>query len=216
METRRLAMFDFDDTMVKGDSITDFVRYMWEKKLISPPRLGVIMLCTLLWLLRLMPVEKVKNQSLAPLKKLDEGEAAELCKAFVAQRLVPRLFPPALKKMQEHHASGDLVLLVSASPACYLSHIQDFLPVDAVLATPTDQDYRVIVNVRGEEKVRQVKKWLDDQAIIPDWGNSWAYGDSRSDLPVMLLTGNPCLVNASPSVLKAAPHLPRLCWENQE
>ncbi len=31
METRRIAIFDFDKTMVSGDSITDFVRFLWDQ-----------------------------------------------------------------------------------------------------------------------------------------------------------------------------------------
>ena len=212
MESRRLAIFDFDKTMIEGDSIADFIRFMWEKGLISLPRLLLILASTLLWALRFIPVEKAKSRALAPLRKLDEASAAALCSEYVERQLVPRVFPPALKKMKEHHLSGDLVLLVSASPACYLVHIGHYLPVDAVLATTTDDNYRVVINMRGEEKARQVKRWLDARGIAADWAESYAYGDSRSDLPVMMLTGNPFWVNASPAALKAAPRLPQLIW----
>ena len=58
METRRIAIFDFDKTMVSGDSITDFVRFLWDRKLISLPQLVRILLVSLLWILHLQPVEK--------------------------------------------------------------------------------------------------------------------------------------------------------------
>lgn len=215
MEKRRLAIFDFDNTMIKGDSISGFVRFMWKKRLISLPRLGLILLSTLLWMLRLLPVEKAKNQALAPLRKLKQEDSMALCHEFAAQCLAPRLFPPALQKMREHHLAGDMVLLVSASPALYLSHIREFLPVDAVLATPTDEACRVIVNIRGEEKPRQVKRWFEAEGIAPDWEASWAYGDSLSDLPVMMLTGNPYWVNPGPKAVKAAPHLPCYNWSGE-
>ncbi len=212
MDIRRLAIFDFDKTMVSGDSICGFVRFLWEKKLLSLPRLIGIGLASLLWMLRLIPVEKAKNQALAPLRKLDQTSADALCREFAEQHLAPRIFPPALKKMREHHLAGDAVLLVSASPACYLAHIRAFLPVDAVLATATDSAFRVTVNVSGEEKPRQVKLWLKNQPFSPDWAHSSAYGDSKSDLPVLRLTGNPCWVNPGAAALKAAPHLPQLRW----
>ena len=213
MDSRRLAIFDFDKTMVRGDSISDFVRFMWEKKLITFPRLLAILGSTLLWLLRLFPVEKTKSQALSPLRALDDQQIASLGQEFVEKQLVPRIFPAALKKMQEHHLNGNIVLLVSASPACYLSHIKEFLPLDAVLATTTDKQHRVLTNVRGDEKPRQVKQWLEEQHITPDWPASCAYGDSKSDLPVLTLTGNPFWVNPSKAALKAAPHLPQLLWE---
>ncbi len=116
METRRIAIFDFDKTMVSGDSITDFVRFLWDQKLISLPQLVKILLVSLLWILHLQPVEKAKEQALSPLKKLDTQGASALCREFVEQNLVPRIFPPALAKMRTHHLAGDVVLLVSASP----------------------------------------------------------------------------------------------------
>ncbi len=168
MESKRLAVFDFDKTMASGDSITEFVHFLWEKRVLSLPRLAVMLLISLLWLLRLVPVEKAKNQALAALRKVDQSRAQALCREFVETRLVPRIFPPALKKLQEHHLAGDVVLLVSASPACYLNHIKHCLPLEAVLATTTDDAYRVITNVRGEEKPRQVRQWLDANGITAD------------------------------------------------
>lgn len=212
METRRLAIFDFDRTMAEGDSISEFVCFLWKKKLVSLPRMAAIGLSTLLWAMRLLPVEKAKEQALASLRKLDDQRAESLAREFVETRLVPRVFPPALNKMRDHQLAGDAVLLVSASPACYLAQISRFLPVDAVLATRTDSDYHVTANVRGEEKIRQVKQWLADQPFSVDWAGSSAYGDSKSDLPVLMLTGNPFWVNPSPAALRAAPHLPQLRW----
>lgn len=213
MDSRRLAIFDFDKTMIAGDSIMDFVSFLRQKGLISFPRTLAIIGSTLLWMLRLLPVEKAKSQALAPLRRLNEKDAASLCREFVENRLAPRLFPAAKKAMQRHHLNSDIILLVSASPACYLSHIRHYLPVDAVLATTTDSQYRVLTNVRGEEKPRQVKQWLEAQGIRPNWEDSCAYGDSKSDLPVLTLTGNPFWVNPDRAALKAAPRLPRLRWE---
>ncbi len=84
-------------------------------KLISLPQLVKILLVSLLWILHLQPVEKAKEQALSPLKKLDTQGASALCREFVEQNLVPRIFPPALAKMRTHHLAGDVVLLVSAS-----------------------------------------------------------------------------------------------------
>ncbi len=77
-----------------------------------------------------------------------------------------------------------------------------------MLATTTDERYQVITNVRGQEKANQVKLWLDSQGITPNWEESTSYGDSRSDLPVMQLVGQPFWVNPSAAALKAAPTSP--------
>ena len=43
------------------------------------------------------------------------------------------------------------------------------------------------------EKRRSILQALEGQQI--DWENSYAYGDSFSDLPVLELVGNPVAVN---------------------
>src|SRR5699024_10035389 len=49
-----------------------------------------------------------------------------------------------------------------------------------------------IYHVQGERKTKRIHKILQDQSI--DWENSYAYGDSYSDLPVLELVGNPVAV----------------------
>ena len=56
---RVLALFDFDGTMISGDSIARLVRRMSLDGLMSPLTLIRVLLSTLLWKLGLMRVTKV-------------------------------------------------------------------------------------------------------------------------------------------------------------
>ena len=97
--------------------------------------------------------------------------------------------------MEAHREKGDLVLLLSASPDSYMKERAKLLPVDLVLASPTDEKGRVSRTIRFHEKVKRMREWEAEQPFEVDWPNSWAYGDSATDLPVMRLTGHPTMVN---------------------
>jgi len=213
MEKKRLAMFDFDGTMIAGDSIADFVRFSFFRGKLSFARVLHVSLLTLLWKCGFAKVERVKSMALRHLGGMGEGGAEALCRAFVADRLVPRVYPQALARMREHAAAGDTVMLVSASPLVYLRFLKEFLPADAILGTVTDGAYRVLVNVVREEKPRQIRAWLSENGLEADWAASFAYGDSANDLPMLRLAGNPRLVNPKGKALRLGAGIPAENWK---
>ena len=195
MQAKAVALFDFDGTLCPGDSIAGFVRFCRERKHLRIPRLLRILLETLLWKAGLATVEKVKTLALSPLAAMDPEAAEALCADFARERLIPALYPEAVAQMRRHMQEGRVVLVVSASPHCYLRHLQGALSAEAIIGTPSDAGFRIIRNVAGEEKCRQIRAWLDAGAIRADWVNSFAYGDSVNDMPMLRLAGHPVLVN---------------------
>lgn len=209
---RRLALFDFDDTLIRGDSINALVRRMYQEELMSVWQMLRLLYHTLLWRLGRKPVEPVKSMALSPLRRLDEAAATDFLQRFVQQDLVPQLYPEGVDMMMQHHQAGDVVLLVSASPLCYLQHIKEFLPVDAVLATPHAPGYQITHNLIREAKPKAIKAWLGEAGITIDWQQSFAYSDSANDLPLLRMVGNPHWINPKAKALRLAKDIPVLHW----
>ena len=211
--TKPLAIFDFDGTMISGDSIIRYTAYAmrrgyepWRNII---PRLwqGLKAVCGL------MSATEGKSRALSFLARMNREEQNEFNRAFCRDILMPRIFPKALERMEAHQREGLRILLVSASPDAYISHLKDFLPVDAIIASPTDERGRVSSSTRGEEKVRRVREWAAGQDTQIDWAGSFSYGNSANDLPVMRLTGHPVCVNPSRRMKKLAPDLPAEKWK---
>ncbi|MFJ5769666.1 HAD family hydrolase [Psychrobacillus sp. NPDC093180] len=59
-----------------------------------------------------------------------------------------------------------------------------------------------IDHVNGTRKTEHILQALEGQPI--DWENSYAYGDSFSDLPVLELVGNPIAVKPEEKLLNVA------------
>lgn len=211
--SKPLAIFDFDGTMISGDSIIRYTAYAmrrgyepWRNII---PRLwqGLKAVCGL------MSATEGKSRALSFLARMSREEQSEFNRAFCRDILMPRVFPKALECMEAHRREGLYILLVSASPDAYISHLKDFLPVDAIIASPTDERGRVSSSTRGEEKARRVREWAAAQDTQIDWAGSFSYGNSANDLPVMRLTGHPVCVNPSRRMKKLAPDLPAEQWK---
>ena len=211
--SKPLAIFDFDGTMISGDSIIRYTAYAmrrgyepWRNII---PRLwqGLKAVCGL------MSATEGKSRALSFLARMSREEQNEFNRAFCRDILMPRIFPKAMERMEAHRREGLRILLVSASPDAYISHLKDFLPVDAIIASPTDERGRVFSSTRGEEKARRVREWAAVQDTQIDWAGSFSYGNSANDLPVMRLTGHPVCVNPSRRMKKLALDLPAEKWK---
>jgi phosphoserine phosphatase len=75
-----------------------------------------------------------------------------------------------------------------------------------------DAQGRVTNNCKGEEKVRRLRLWLEENEVEADTASSCAYGDSKSDLPMLRLAGHPVQVNPKKALRKAAPGMERTHW----
>ena len=209
---RALAVFDFDGTMISGDSIVPFVWQAVKEGHLSPLKLPGIGLHTWRALKGRITADEGKTRSLQFLGAMDATKRMDFCRRFCSEKLMPRVFPQALGRLKQHLQAGDAVVLLSASPSIYLKHMGPLLQVNAVLASPTDETGVVTRNTRGEEKVRRLKAWAQAQPFEVDWAASHAYGDSAHDLMVMRLCGHPILVNPKPAMREQAPDLPEETW----
>lgn len=112
-----------------------------------------------------------------------------------------------------HQSRGDAVIIVSASPDCYMKYLTDYLPLDAVLATKTTKDGKVLRNIKGSEKPVIINEWLKNTNTEPDWDNSFAYGDSRHDMSMLDIVKTPVMVNAKPALINKKPDWRIEKWE---
>ena len=207
---KRLAVFDFDGTLIKGDSIVRYILYAVAKGHLSPFNIPFQLINVYKTLTKRITNEEGKSNALAFLGRMSKTEQEAFNADFCMMKLIPHIYKMGIERMKKHRRQGDLVLLLSASPESYMQHLLGLLPVDGVLASPTDTQGRVSVTTRHHEKVRRLQCFT--QGLEIDWPNSWAYGDSAADLPVMRLTGHPVLVNPKPAMLKEGKGLPVEMW----
>ncbi len=110
---------------------------------------------------------------------------------FAEQRLRRRVRPEVAERLEWHRGHGHRVVLVSASPDCYVGPFANHMGAEAALATRLAVSGGLLTgrfagkNCRGAEKYARLSAWLRAEGLT---GNDhspaivWAYGNSRGDL----------------------------------
>ena len=211
-EPPAFAFFDFDGTMIPGDSIAAFVRYARKRGIMPRREFFRALLAAARYVLGLMSAADSKNAALRFRMRLSEEDREALDRDFVRDCLLPRIYPQAKACIAAHRQAGQQPVIVTASTENYMRIVADSLNISALLATPLNPDGTVGENCRGEEKPRRIRAWLQEQGREADFAASYAYGDSKSDLPMLLMCGHPVQVNPKRALRKAAPDMEKVIW----
>ena len=107
---------------------------------------------------------------------------------FCSEWIVRCLRPDTVKKLREHQDAGHRVVLVSASPDLFVPQVGRFLGINETICTPilfengSCSGKFAGPNCKGTNKVTMLTSYLNTDTA-PE--QSYAYGDSRSDFPLL-------------------------------
>lgn len=204
------ALFDFDGTLIRGDSIILLCLYARRKGWVGARYLLGAAWAALGYGLKTLPPERAKERALAFLAGLDRAELDARVAAFYADVLKPRLRPEGVMQVRRHVAAGHAVLLVSASSAFYLEPLRQELGLTDIVATRWDTDAAGALtgrvcgeNCRGLQKALRLAEYLASKGDRLDPATSCAYGDSYGDLPMLRLCGRKVAVNPKRKLWRA-------------
>jgi phosphatidylglycerophosphatase C len=203
-----LACFDLDGTITHRDTLFPLVLRLLARR---PPRL--------LRLLGVVPAlarfafdrdRGALKQSLLrrTLRGVSRDEIAFASEVFVTDTIARRCFADALAAIRRHRDAGHHLVLMSASVDFYVPEFARQLGFDDVISTGVRWDgdrldgTLTTANRRGDEKARV---WREQ--IAPRDAETFAYGNSGSDLPHLALARNGVLVNGSASARREAQAL---------
>ena len=133
-----------------------------------------------------------------------KGLSAEMFEAY----LRPKIFSEAVSQVQEHKEQGTVVVLVTGSLDFIVQPIADYLTVDFVLAPQLREENGKFTGelttdpLIGEEKAKAIQTYAEQHEISLE--ESYAYGDSQSDLPMLECVGNPVVVNPGKALREKA------------
>ncbi len=183
-----LALFDFDGTISNKDSFLGFMRaarpmrFLWAC-LVRSPQIA-------LFLAGHYPNQRLKEAFLTALfsgcttAEIDRW-SAEYCRGKIDKILRPK----ALQQIEEYKKDGTRVVVVTASPRCFLEPWCRDMGLE-ILGTELELDKQgrltgklVGNNCRGEEKVRRIKQYL----CLNDYEMISVYGDTDGDLAMLEL-----------------------------
>jgi phosphatidylglycerophosphatase C len=191
-----VAAFDFDGTLTSGGSVFPFLvslrglwpvlRAVWalSPKLLHSALVGGAAADA--------TKEKLFTRLLGglPVSVVEQGSIA-----FAQRHLARHLRHDARQRLEWHQRQGHHVVIVSASPECYVRQAGELLGVDGVLATRLAVGGGGLLtgnyegkNCRGAEKYARLVVHLRANGLLSGGGEQqelWAYGNSRGDLRLL-------------------------------
>lgn len=212
------ALFDFDDTLAKGDSILPYLLYCIRRGVAPKTQLLRAVAGYIRWRLNPACASGAKQATLSFIKGRTQAEMDDLARDFFREAQSKRFFHDGFKELCRLRGEGYRILVVSASAEVYMRVLPEFLPVDDVLATPCALDANgcytgeVGANCKGDEKPQRIAAYLQEHGLSIDRARSRGYGDSPSDAPMLLMTDAPLLVNPKKKLLRRIPHGTQLTW----
>lgn len=213
---RTFAFFDVDDTVVRLKTMFSFQDYYYTHTGFLPSVLGRR---------RARRFEAVRQHYLAtgrPREDLNrmyyrsfQGRVPETV-AAVARRWYEETsampgglyFPGALRELREHQDAGHEIVFVSGSMVDIIQPIADELGVRHLLATRVQvaggryTGEIVPPQTIGAGKATAVRTFLAANGVAGD--GCWAYGDDRSDVPMLSEVGHPVFVSDRPEIAELA------------
>jgi phosphatidylglycerophosphatase C len=186
-----MAAFDFDGTLVAGDSLAPFL-----VRLLGRRRFGKVLArasTPMVVAYRSAGRDGAKAALLRPaVAGLDAGRVRQVGEEFGAH-LARRVVPEMNRRLHWHRQQGHRLVIVSASLADYLEPFGRRMGFETVIATRLEVDGAGYLtgrlfgaNVRGPEKAARLREVMGDSP-----GELWAYGDSAGDREMLAMANHP-------------------------
>jgi len=197
-----LAFFDVDNTLMRGTSLFQLGREAWKKKVITMRDIAPFVWHQMRFIRKgenLGHLKSAREKALELSYGKKQSEIVELAEGIWNERIQRRLYPGTVELAQEHVSKGHEVWLVSATPWEIGDLIARKLGLTGALGTrirAVDGVYtgELDGDVLHHERKAEAAKALAAKAGA-DLADCWAYSDSRNDIPLLELVGNPVVVN---------------------
>src|SRR5919197_2582046 len=208
---RGAAFFDLDRTLMAGSSGMHFARAAYGSGMVGRRQLMRWGVEHMHFRLRGSTDERTA-QLLSQVKELLGGIPARDIQRLAPGLLagvLPRIYPQMLDEVRRHQDADRPTFIVSAAGNDLVEMLARVLGMEGGIGTQYEVDGNGLLTGRivepfvyAEGKVAKMRDFAEQHDI--DLGESWAYSDSASDLPMLRSVGNPVAVNPDAELAQIA------------
>ena len=205
------AFFDLDKTIIARSSALVFGRPFYKEGLISRAHIVKGIYAQLVYQLVGADENKMDRMRTALLeltKGWDKERVSQLVRDTLEELIDPIIFEEALELIEEHHAAGRRVFIVSSSAEEIVKPLAEYLGVPNVIATRAKVDEKGLYTGELEfyayAEGKREAILAEAQRSDIDLSGSYAYSDSVTDLPMLESVGHPNAVNPDKELRKVA------------
>jgi HAD superfamily hydrolase (TIGR01490 family) len=192
-----IAVFDFDGTLIKKDSMVLFFFRYFKLSIKNLPNFCKLIFETLKYFLRIYSQKQFKEKYINLIIASSRFNDLEALFNDFSKYLLDLIPKTAKEKIIEFNKRGHKTILLSASLDLYLEKISKGLGFSELICTwTTCSDDRIVIsslNCYGKNKIKMLLSKYKEDGV--DWKGSYCYTDSQSDRELLSLFGNPYIVN---------------------
>lgn len=204
-----LAIFDLDNTLIKGDS-----DYLWGEFLIQKGAVNADVFQAenerfyKEYKKGTLDIFEYQHFSLGILAQYDLDILKQWQQEFLSSTIQQILQPKAQACVDKHRQQGDTLLIITATNSFVTRPIGQFYGIENLIGTDGEiKNKRFTGQVLGTPsfqngKVLRLNEWLEKHPF--DLNEAYFYSDSRNDLPLLEKVGHPIVVDGDETLLTVA------------
>ncbi|HXK66521.1 MAG TPA: HAD family hydrolase [Spirochaetota bacterium] len=177
-----IALFDFDGTITKKDTLFDFIIFAVGYKTFIIKLISLVPLL-ILYTLKIIPNWYAKEKLLAAYFKGWELKNFDtIAHKYAQERISSITKEEAIKAIEKHKVNGDLIVVVTASCQNWVKPWCDEHKIDCVATRLEIKNGKLTgrfdgKNCYGKEKVNRIKEKYN----LSNYKKIYAYGNSKGD-----------------------------------
>ncbi len=207
--SKPLYVFDMDDTLVNGDCAMLWNAFLVEKSIATAPEfLETDKAMMALYARGEMDMEEYLAYTLEPITAIPVAEIHALVEEFVTLKVLPNVFPEAIKLIHSLKEQNIPLLVISATVTFIVKRvaqrigISDAIGIDLAMNESSYSNQVTGVASYREGKILRLKEWLAQNDTIFD--EIHFYTDSINDLPLCEYADYTYLINPCDQLLDKA------------
>ena len=211
---KKIAVFDFDGTLIKRDSmVLFFSRYFKFLSLHGFLNAPQLLIDTLKFALKLYSRKQYKEKFINSIINSSKINNIDKLTNDFSEYLLTKIYIDARRKIETLKRDGFELVLLSASPDFYLKKIKDKLGFSKLICTKTYyKDRKIIINGKNCYGKNKIKMFLDEYKIKDiNWKESYCFSDCSSDKKLLSYFGKSYFIN-NKKLAKNNPQFKYLRW----
>ncbi len=198
---RNLAIFDLDNTILKGDSDYSWINFLIQQGLVDKEEYEKKNKYFYdQYYKGKLDYDEWAEFALSTIKGKKPDEMEDLLSKFLREVIEPMINIYALRLLHKHNDNNDIMLLASATNSVIVEPIAKRLGFKNIIATDVeiiDELYtgKVLgIPALSGGKLIKVREWML-QNNIKSFDNTTFYSDSINDLPLLAEVSKPVAIN---------------------
>ena len=200
-KSRTAAFFDFDGTLIQGESGKYGFNFLREKGFKLPlPFMIKALFYYIQYKREKITEEEMSDVLLIFYKGHSVDEFRKHVPEFYEKYIKNDISPKIKERIDFHRRRGDILVIASASLCYFMEYVKEQLGFDDMLCTHLETDLNNVFTGRAVDGIcirEKKKKCVLDFAREHDINleNSYGYGNHHTDIPFLEVVGHPVVVN---------------------